>query len=146
MNEYRTIVVAMDFSENSGVAFNAGVDLANQYGAKLHIVHALVYPVFLVSPYQLEMPRDFLDSARDEAKRKLEAAAEKAGADGVDVEWHFEEGPAAVAIVRVATETDADLVVVGTRGNTGLKHVVLGSVAEQTVRTAPCTVLTVKHG
>ena len=52
--------------------------------------------------------------------------------------------PAAPAIVAQAESLPADLVVMGTRGHTGLKHVVLGSVAERVVRTAPCPVLTVK--
>ena len=52
--------------------------------------------------------------------------------------------PAASAIVEVAGEAKADLIVMGTRGHTGLKHVLLGSVAERTLRLAPCAVLTVK--
>ena len=141
--ECRNIVVAVDFSEISDDAFGTGVELAKQFGAKLHIVHAFAYPVALVNSYEAGLSADFLDSVRGEAKRKLQAAAEKAGADGVDAEWHFEVSPAAAAIVKVAVDTQADLVVIGTRGNTGLKHVVLGSVAERTARTAPCSVLTV---
>lgn len=60
------------------------------------------------------------------------------------MEWHLLDGSPAYAIVSLAEEVSADLVVIGTRGATGLKHVLLGSVAEQTVRTAPCSVLTVK--
>lgn len=52
--------------------------------------------------------------------------------------------PATTAIVEEAQRIGADLIVMGTRGHTGLKHVVLGSVAERVVRTAPCPVLTVK--
>ena len=143
MIEYRNIVVATDFSENSDTAFVAAVELAKRYGAKLQIVHAFAYPAALVSQYGTTA--EHLDSARSEAKRMLQVAAEKAEADGVEVERHFEVSPAAIAIVEVAADTKADLIVVGTRGNTGLKHVVLGSVAERTVRTAPCSVLTVKH-
>lgn len=143
--EYRNIVVAVDFSANADTAFDAALELAKQYGSKLHIVHALSYPLFLVSPYQFDLPPDFLESARAEAKRKLQAAAEKAGSDGVEVEWHFEEGAADIAIIKIAAETGADLVVMGTRGNTGLKHIVLGSIAERTIRAAPCSVLTVKQ-
>lgn len=145
MIEYRNIVVAVDFSENSDAAFGTALELAKQYGSKLHIVHAFAYPIALVSPYEVSLPVDFLDAARDEAKQKLEATAEKARAENVDVEWHLEEGASAAAIVKVASETNADLIVMGTRGHTGLKHVVLGSVAERTVRTAQCSVLTVKH-
>ena len=57
---------------------------------------------------------------------------------------HLSEVPAASAIVDMAEELEADLIIMGTRGHTGLKHVLLGSVAERTLRHAPCSVLTVK--
>ncbi len=61
--------------------------------------------------------------------------------------WEVEvtSGPPADAIVRVAVERQADLIVMGTHGRTGLQHVLLGSVAEKVVRMAPCPVLTVRH-
>jgi nucleotide-binding universal stress UspA family protein len=62
----------------------------------------------------------------------------------VEVSTQLAEAPAARAIARAAEETRADLIVMGTRGNSGLKHLVLGSVAERTLRRAPCSVLTVK--
>ena len=58
---------------------------------------------------------------------------------------HLSEVPAASAIVDLAEELGADLIIMGTRGHTGLKHVLLGSVAERTLRHAPCSVLTVKE-
>jgi nucleotide-binding universal stress UspA family protein len=61
--------------------------------------------------------------------------------------WQAETaaGNPADAIVRVAEERNVDLIVMGTRGRTGLQHVLLGSVAEKVVRLAPCPVLTVRH-
>jgi nucleotide-binding universal stress UspA family protein len=65
-------------------------------------------------------------------------------AGGVEATGVVLQEPAALAVVDQAEKLSADLIVMGTRGNTGLKHVVLGSVAERVVRTAPCSVLTVK--
>lgn len=144
MIEYGNIVVAVDFSEQSDVAFSAALEMAAECGAVLHIVHAFHHPVPAVSAYEISLPPDFFDAPRKAALRELQAAAEKTAAEGVDVEWHLVDGPAGHAIVEFAEEVKADLIVVGTRGVTGLKHIILGSVAEHTVRTAHCSVLTVK--
>jgi len=98
----------------------------------------------LVSPYQVAIPDLYLRESRDSAKKQLDAMVETARAAGAKVETHFTEAPAAHAITRIAEDIGADLIVVGTRGNTGLKHLVLGSVAERTLRLAPCSVLTIK--
>ncbi len=143
MIEYRTIVVAVDFSEHSDVAFSAALEMAAEYGAMLHIVHAFHHPIPALAAYD-SLPRDFLDAPRNSALRKLQAAAEKTAAEGIDVKWRLLDGSAGHAIVKFAEEVKADLVIVGTRGISGLKHVLLGSVAEQTIRTAPCSVLTAK--
>jgi len=68
--------------------------------------------------------------------------------EGLRDSWHVEttSGNPADAIVRIAQEKNADLIVMGTHGRTGLQHVLLGSVAEKVVRLAPCPVLTVRHG
>jgi nucleotide-binding universal stress UspA family protein len=66
-------------------------------------------------------------------------------AEGVKASSHLSEVPAASAIVGQAEELGVDLIIMGTRGHTGLKHVLLGSVAERTLRHAPCSVLTVKE-
>jgi nucleotide-binding universal stress UspA family protein len=57
---------------------------------------------------------------------------------------HVRRGNPSVEIVELATEADIDLIIMGTRGLTGLRHAVMGSVAEHTVRRAPCAVMTVK--
>jgi universal stress protein A len=67
-------------------------------------------------------------------------------ATGVKVEGHLTDAPAAPAIAEIAKDVSADLVVMGTHGFTGLRHLLLGSVAERTLRLAPCAVLTVKSG
>ena len=79
---------------------------------------------------------------RDAARERLEELREKGTAEGVEIAVHLREGNSAEGISAAANEIGADLIVMGTRGNTGLKHVLLGSVAERTIRLAPCPVLT----
>ena len=65
-------------------------------------------------------------------------------AEGIQARSHLTEVPAAPSIARTAEDLGADLIVMGTHGHTGIKHILLGSVAERTLRLAPCSVLTVK--
>lgn len=145
MKPIRTILVATDFSESAKTALRVGIDLAKQFGAELHVLHGLDLPIPIFNPYAVAVPDAMITQARDEASRRLEEAVAEAGASGVSARAHLTEVPAAPAIARVAEELAADLVVMGTRGNTGIKHALLGSVAERTLRLAPCSVLTVKE-
>ena len=145
MMPLRCIVVGIDFSELSQRALTTAIELARDSGAEIHLVHAFDIRVPFVTPYEVAVPDHLISEARDAAARKLEEALGSISAAGVKAKSHLEEVPASSAIVRVATELEADLVVMGTHGNTGLKHVLLGSVAERTLRLAPCSVLTVKE-
>lgn len=139
-----TILVALDFSEHADAAVADARDLAKQFGASVHVVHAfqIIHPMVL--PYQVEMPDAYIVESRAIATEKLNATIGSLRAEGVEAVPHITDAPAAPAIVRVAEEVGADLIVMGTRGMTGVKHLLLGSVAERTLRLAPCSVLTVK--
>ena len=92
-------------------------------------------PLTVVTPYEITIPEGVIRDARMAAGRKLDASvAALASAHGVEAKPHLTEVPAAPAIAELAKEIGADLVVIGTRGHTGLKHVLLGSVAEKIVR------------
>jgi nucleotide-binding universal stress UspA family protein len=138
------IVVASDFSEHSAHAVTAATGLAARFGARLHLVHAFGLPVVTASPYDVVLTGAILDEAREQARRSLEEAARGPSAAGVEVEIHLAHTPAPEAITELARDLAADLIVMGTHGHTGLKHTLLGSVAERTLRTSPCSVLTVK--
>jgi nucleotide-binding universal stress UspA family protein len=140
----RRILVATDFSQHSALALEAAVDLAVQFGAEIDVVHAFDLPIPLLTPYEVAVPDSYLDQTRNAAAQKLAAAAEEVSGRGIEVKTHLREVPAAPAIAQAAGDLGADLIVMGTRGNTGLKHVLLGSVAERTLRLAPCSVLAVK--
>jgi nucleotide-binding universal stress UspA family protein len=121
-----------------------GVGLAKELGAEVHLVHAFDIPLALVTPYEVAVPDGLIREAREAARKKLDRALDAVRAKGVQASGHLAEVPAAPAIADLAKELKADLVVIGTHGRTGLKHVLLGSVAERTLRLSPCAVLAVK--
>ena len=140
----RTIVVATDFSAPGNAAVDRAVDLARYLGAKLHIAHVFTLPVPLLTVYEFSLSGSDMRDARDMAREKLDACAEQAAAAGVTATTSLLDGATAQAVVTLAGDLDADWVVVGTHGHTGLQHVLLGSIAERIVRHSPCSVLVVR--
>ncbi|MFQ5698478.1 MAG: universal stress protein [Myxococcota bacterium] len=142
--EVRQILVPMDFSSHSSVAMDAAVDLAKRFGAQIHLLHAYHLPITVATPDQMVLPAGFWSSVKDAAQQRLDEAAERVREAGVPVEIHLSDRVAALSIIDLAVKLGADLIVMGTRGNTGIKHVLLGSVAERVIRLAHCPVLTLK--
>jgi nucleotide-binding universal stress UspA family protein len=140
----RRLVVATDFSAPAESARDVGVSLAKQFGAALHLVHAFDLPLTMIVPYEVPIPAAVIHEAREAARKKLDAAVGAIRAQGVEATGHLSVAAAAPAIVQAAADLQADVIVIGTHGHTGLRHVLLGSVAERTLRLAPCAVLTVK--
>jgi nucleotide-binding universal stress UspA family protein len=138
----RTIVVGTDFSPPGAEALAAAAEWARMFGARLHLVHALQLPMPLIAPYEVAIPEGVIEGARREAERQLAEAAK--GISGVSVTTELASTPAHAALVDAAKRLPAELIVTGSRGLTGLKHALLGSVAERTLRYAPCSVLTVR--
>lgn len=145
MNEVKTLLVATDFSPCAKEAVHTATQLAKTHGATVHVAHALDTPIPIFTPYDVAIPPGVIEQARAAATENLEKARDQIAAEGLTVEAHLTEGPAAVGVTRLAEELGVDLIVIGTRGHTGLKHIMLGSVAERTIRLAPCSVLAVKH-
>jgi nucleotide-binding universal stress UspA family protein len=144
VSRFRTVLVPVDFSAHAGAALDLALEIARGSGGKIHLLHAYEVPLGTIPPYGVAVPESLLEQVRDAAARRLEKAAHKIAAAGLPCETHVVHGPAADAIAEAARSLGADLIVMGTRGLTGLKHVLLGSVAERTVRIAPCSVLTVR--
>jgi universal stress protein A len=139
---FKRILVPVDFSEHSLKAFQKALAFARQFAAELilvHIVEQIVYPGDWMYP-PLAMS-DFATEKRGEIAAKLDCLAE---GSGVASESIVRIGRAWQEITEVAKEWKADLIVIATHGYTGLRHVLLGSVAEKIVRHAPCPVLTVR--
>ncbi len=141
----RNILVPVDFSKHSEKALETAVEFAKVFDADLHLIHAYSLPVGVVTPYDYQIPASILGEMREAATKRIDEAVKKVAGQGVKVHGLVTEGLPTQAIEEAAEQIKADLIVMGTRGLTGLKHVVLGSVAERTIRHAPCAVLTVHH-
>lgn len=144
MTEVKTILVPTDFSSHARTALEWAIGLAKTFDASIHLMHAYHLPIAISGPDQVALPRDFWSEIRDAAARKLDKSADLVVQAGLSVEQHLSQAQPSTAIVELADKIGADLIVIGTRGLSGLKHVMLGSVAERTVRHAPCPVLTVR--
>jgi nucleotide-binding universal stress UspA family protein len=149
MMEFHRILVPVDFSDHSQSAFDMAIGLAKTFGAELHLLHCYQIHPTSIAPYGIVVPETFEHDIRMAALQRLSEWREKATAQGVRVREHITAHFPAEEIATTAEQLGIDLIVMGTRGLTGLKHVLLGSVAERTIRLAKCPVLTVKgmgHG
>lgn len=140
---WRKILVATDFSEGSERALRVAVRLAGKAGAELVIAHA--WGIGTGFGGELPAPSGLVEELKEDADRGLDAALRDAHALGVpQATASLLDGAAPAAILRMLEDSGFDLVVVGTHGRTGLSRVLLGSVAENIVRHAPCSVLVVR--
>jgi nucleotide-binding universal stress UspA family protein len=141
------ILVATDFSEPSETALEYGRAMARTFNATLHVVH--VVDTFLPRMVAETAATDYgslIDELEHAAQRHLDATVREddrreLGAKAVLLR---QSGPAQ-GIVTYAASANVDLIVMGTHGRGGWSHLLMGSVAEKVVRTAPCPVLTVRH-
>ncbi len=138
------ILVPVDFSEPSRKALHYAKLFAEQFDASLtllHVVEPLTYPPdFAVVPL---LPPDIEEARTRELESQLREMARSVGG-GVKIESVVRSGRAWQEVVEVAKAAATDLIIVSTHGYTGLKHALLGSVAEKIVRHAPCPVLVVR--
>jgi len=141
MLSINTILHPTDFSRPARDAFELACGLASQHQAKLLLVHVVSPPPPPPLPYN-EAGMGTVEQDAELAYRQLEEM--RSAKSQVQIEYVMAEGRPAAEVVRIARETGADLIVMGTHGRTGLPHLVMGSVAEQVVRDAPCRVITVR--
>ena len=145
-SDLATVFCATDFSENAEPALRQAVALATRHEARLVLAHAL--EPLPVDPYPMPIGRPDAElEIRKAVEDRLAALAERVRRDsGLAVEAITEVGPPGPHLVDMARQAEADVIVIGTRGLTGLKHLVLGSTAEHVVRRADCPVVTVHPG
>ena len=142
---FRRILVAVDFSEPSRVALHMAADLAKEMGAQLTVIHVYQLPVYPLPEGVVLPTQQALADLFERVNRALadwKGGAEARGAK--KVETKSAEGAPWRTIVEQARTGEHDLIVVGTHGHTGAKHLFLGSVAERVVRHAHCPVLSVR--
>jgi nucleotide-binding universal stress UspA family protein len=140
----RKVLVATDFSANSEGALRWGAEIARAHGAELALLHALRLPS-LATPYVPVPPEIDLELEEKATQRLAELRAQLAEASLVVTTEIRHDEPAA-AIRDAALEGKVDLVVIGTRGLTGLEHLLLGSVAERVISVSPAPVFSVHPG
>lgn len=141
MPEIRRILCPIDFSEPSETALDYAVDLASKFEADVEVVHVYQLPVYALPDGAMMAGPEFTTKVTAELQKALDELASKK--DGAKLSTHLVEGIPYKEIVRMAGELDADLVVMGTHGRTGIKHLLLGSVAERVVRSSERPVITV---
>jgi universal stress protein A len=142
----RRILVGTDFSPASKPAFRRAVGWAAESGAALWIAHVAAPPLPL-SPDGYVLPHFYDDMAlaiRRDAERRLRALQREARKTGVTAHCLILRGSPHEALSRAARRHRADLMILGTHGRTGLKRLLVGSVAARVVATASCPVLTVR--
>lgn len=144
MISIKRILVPTDFSEHGTKALQYAAAFADQFGAAVELIHVLesVPPGAMLSYTSLE---ELNASLRKDAAEKLEELHSIWHEYAFPVKRTVVEGQPFVEIVKHAREEQADLIVIGTHGRGAIAHMLLGSVAENVVRNAPCPVLTVKH-
>lgn len=142
----KRIVLPTDFSENARQAGRYAVALAERFGAELHLLHVMQDLVAVAPEPGLMAPitSDAIVERTHAAEQLLAKLPEPDWGSPASVVRATRVGPPFLEIVRYARETDADLIVLGTHGRSGLAHILMGSVAERVVRKAPCPVLTVR--
>jgi nucleotide-binding universal stress UspA family protein len=144
---FKSIVVGTDGSETASTAVRQAVDLAKQINARLELVSAYE-PVSdqRLREERTEVPDDlqWMVNPREDVDATLEEAADLAKQAGVDVETFARQGDPADAILDVAEEQNADLIIVGNKGMTGAKRFLLGSVPNKVSHHAPCSVLIIR--
>src|SRR5215216_4797898 len=144
---FSSIVVGTDGSETAGKAVQQATELAKQVGASINLVSAYE-PVAnrRLREESRDVPKDleWMVNPREDVEATLKEAAEQVEEAGVNVDRFAREGDAADAILDVAEETHADLIIVGNKGMTGTKRFLLGSVPNKVSHHAPCSVLIIR--
>ncbi len=144
---FKRIVVGTDGSETAQVAVTHATELAKSSGAVLEVVSAYApIPSDRLQEEKTQVPGDVSHGVgpRSDVNANLENACAKAREAGLEVNAHARQGEPADAILDVAEETGADLVVVGNKGMTGTRRFLLGSVPNKVSHHAPCGVYIVR--
>jgi nucleotide-binding universal stress UspA family protein len=145
---FKRIVVGTDGSDTASLAVKHAIELAKATGASLEVVSAFEPATSpqLSAEEKVEVPGDvqYEVSGRQEVNMVLDRAAGEAQKAGVSARVHAREGDAADALLDVAEDTHADLLVVGNKGMTGAKRFLLGSVPNKVSHHAPCGVYIVR--
>jgi nucleotide-binding universal stress UspA family protein len=139
--------VPTDFSQDAELAVTAAHHLlaSMEQDARLILLHAYNLPIEYTAYGAIPTSISYLEDAGLEAERRLFEMAEALKREGLTVETVAREGDPAHVIADEAQRRGADLIAMGTRGHSGLRHLFLGSTAERVVEQAPCPVMTIRR-
>ena len=133
-----------DFSDNSNHALKYACTLAEYFKAELHLLNVVVEPLVSVSPpIGGFLPADYYQNIVEQAEKNLQNLVNENVQSDLKTVQETVSGTPFLEIVRYSRNHNIDMLVMGTHGYTGIKHLIMGSVAENVVRKAPCPVLTV---
>ena len=143
MIELKNILLPADFSEPSLEATEYAVDLVKQFGSKLHLLHVIEDPVVYLPMFE-SFPLPAREEFETYAQVRLENWILPEDQEQCEIEVRWVHGTPFVEILRDAKEHAVDMIVLGTHGRGLAAQLLLGSVVEKVVRSAPCPVLTVR--
>jgi nucleotide-binding universal stress UspA family protein len=148
MTELRRILVPTDFTETSDHALDWALGIAAKVGAAVTLLHSYELPIIGFPDGTILPTPDIASHIADASRSALDATVKRLAGRGVAIASVLREGVAYEEINAVAESIDADLIVIGTHGRKGLARALLGSVAENVIRTASRPVVTIrdKHG
>jgi nucleotide-binding universal stress UspA family protein len=140
-----TIVHPTDFSMQAAAAESEAARLARQLGAELLLLHVSVETaLYGENAFGMADVRRVYDAQARWAEDRLAERADTLTKDGIPTRWRRRVGVVHEAICDTAREEAADYIVIGTHGRSGLERLMLGSVADRVIRTAPCPVVTAR--
>jgi nucleotide-binding universal stress UspA family protein len=142
----RNLFVPVDFSDLSLKAVDYAAALARSFGARLHLFHATFPHDYLVADRQVRDPASIKRVELAAAREQMATIAKMERLTGVPCETDVRSGYPIQEICGAIARTKADLVVTATHGHSGLKHALIGSVAEHIIRYADCPVLVLPRG
>lgn len=145
MIQLKRILLPVDFSENADVANNYASALAQQFSAEIHVLHVIEHSIPTFPIYGIDTgPLEHIKEIKKAAEEKLNEWLQADWAKGITIVSKITVGTPFVEIISYAKDQDIDVIIMGTHGRSGLSHLLIGSVAENVVRKAPCPVLTVR--
>ena len=144
-NTIKRILVPVDFSSESRAALWRATELAAALGASVDVLHVLDLPEarHMATEFYVPLPPEYREELHRGAQKHLDEWLSTANVPAA-VHRDLAEGKPSAEIVDYARNHADDMIVIGTHGRGGVSHLLLGSVAEKVVRSAPCPVLTVR--
>lgn len=142
--KFRKILVGCDFSEDSALAFQHGLSLAQEFQSELHLVHVMEPPVYMeMFKSSAEYGEELQVDLQIQIKSKLKNMVPKEAFNWCTPETVLLDGPSHEELIRYAKNNEIDLIVLGVRGQGLVERLFIGSTTDRVVRQTPCPVLSV---